>query len=259
MAESTWRGDGRMHWLNTTPDSENANRIIDIALKTGNLYRIGIAGHGYADTWAHQNFAGYFDPFNSMTGPLSAAIPNIGHAEAGHNPDEVALIWKDTRLIEKRIDNRKRFLDAAGHILRKLAKLTDSRMTEKELKKRETTLKKDLDTCIGEQDQTNRYAEERIDRYNKLATKPQYGKTEITPYDEDKWFEETVNEKVRGLRNRSDLTRWDPLTDIYTWKNRETYKDTHWYRFQQAVKQHQDETWAILKEKNLKGLELPEM
>jgi len=28
---------------------------------------------------------------------------------------------------------------------------------------------------------------------------------------------------------------------------------------QQAVKQHQDETWAILKETNLKGLELPEM
>ena len=39
----------------------------------------------------------------------------------------------------------------------------------------------------------------------------------------------------------------------------ETYKDTHWHRFQQAVKQHQDETWQILKEKNLKGLELPEM
>ncbi|GAG47333.1 unnamed protein product, partial [marine sediment metagenome] len=32
-----------------------------------------------------------------------------------------------------------------------------------------------------------------------------------------------------------------------------------WHKFQQAVKQHQDETWAILKEKNLRGLELPEM
>ena len=196
-----------------------------------------------------------------MTGPLSAAIPNIGHAEAGHNPDEVALIWKDSRLIEKRVDNRERFLETAARILRKLAKFADSKMTEKELQKRETTLKKDLDKCIGRQDQTNQYAEERIDRYNKLATKPQYGKTEITPYDEDKWFEEAVNEKVRGIRDRSDLTltRWDPFTDTYTWRNRETYKDTHWYKFRQAVKQHQDETWGILKEKNLKGLELPEM
>lgn len=261
MAESTWRRDGRMHWLNTTPNSKNANRVIDAALASKDLYRIGIACHGYADTWAHQNFAGYFDPFNSMTGPLSVAIPNIGHAEANHNPDEVALVWKDTRLIEKRVDNKSRFLEAAAHILRKLAKFTDSGMTEKELQKREAALKKDLDNCIGEQDQANKYAQERITRYNDLATKPEYGRTEITQYDEDTWLEQAVNENVRGLRDRSDffLTRWDPLTDIYTWKDRKNYKDTHWHRFQQAVKQHQDETWTILKEKNLKGLQLPEM
>ena len=261
MAESAWRKDGEMHWLNTTSDSENANQIIDTALKTGNLYRIGIACHGYADTWAHQNFTGYYNEFNSMTGPLSLAIPDIGHAEALHNPDWAALVWKDKRLIASRIDNRDRFLEAAGQILRKLAKFADPKMTEKELQKRETALKKDLNKCIGEQDQTNEYADERIGRYNKLATKPEYGETEITPYDEDKWFEETVNEKVRGLRDRSDLmlARWDPLTDVYTWKDPKNYKNTRWHRFQQAVKQHQDETWAILKEKNLKGLELPEM
>jgi len=120
-------------------------------------------------------------------------------------------------------------------------------MTEKELQKRETALKKDLDKCIGEQDQTNQYAEERITRYNKLTTRLQYGKTEITPYDEDKWFEEAVNEKVRGRRDRSDvtLTRWDPFTDTYTWRNRETYKETHWHRFQQAVEPHGQARGAI--------------
>jgi len=202
MAESAWRKAGEMHWLNTTPDSENANRVMDAALTSGNLYRIGIACHGYADTWAHQNF-----------------------------------------------------------ILSKLAKFVDPGITKKELKKREATLKKDLDNCIGEQDQTNEYAEERIARYSNLATEPEYGKAEITQYDEDRWLEQAVNEKVRGLRDRSDLflTRWDPLTDIYTWKDRENYKQTHWLRFQEAVKQHQDETWGILKESNLKGLELPEM
>jgi len=75
------------------------------------------------------------------------------------------------------------------------------------------------------------------------------------------WLEEAVNEKVRGLRDKSDLmlARWDPLTDVYTWKDRKNYRDTHWHRFQEAVKQHQDETWGILNETNLKGLELPEM
>jgi len=35
--------------------------------------------------------------------------------------------------------------------------------------------------------------------------------------------------------------------------------DTHWYRFQQAIKHHQSDTLAILMESNLKGLELPEL
>jgi hypothetical protein len=160
------------------------------------------------------------------------------------------------------------YISQTMNILKPKAKLLriypifhDSGMTEKELQKSETTLKKDLDNCIGEQDQANEYARERITRYNDLAIKPEYGRTEITQYDEDTWLEQAVNEKVRGLRDRSDLflTRWDPLTDIYTWKDRENYRDTHWHRFQQAVKQHQDETWAILKETNLKGLQLPEM
>lgn len=83
MAASAWRKDGAMHWLNTTPDSENTNLLMAAALDSGDLYRIGIACHGYADTWAHQNFVGDQSKFNAMSGPLSAAIPNIGHAEAG--------------------------------------------------------------------------------------------------------------------------------------------------------------------------------
>ena len=46
-------------------------------------------------------------------------------------------------------------------------------------------------------------------------------------------MEEAVNEKVRGLLDKSDLflARLDPLTDIYTWKDRKNYKQIHWYRF----------------------------
>jgi len=261
MVEAAWRKDGEMHWLNTTANSKNANRIIDTALTSGNLYRIGIACHGYADAWAHQNFTGYYTDFNSMTGPLSLAIPNIGHAEAFHNPDWPALVWKDKRLIASRVDNRSRFLTAAEHLLGKLTKFVDPGITQKELQKREISLRKDLDKCIGEQDQTNEYEAERMARYNTLATEPEYGNAEITPYDEHRWLEQAVNEKVRGLRDRSDLflARWDPLTDIYTWKDPSHYPQTHWHRFQDAIKQHQDDTWGILKESNLKGLELPEL
>lgn len=261
MTSSAWRKDGGMHWLNTTPDSENANRIMDAALVSGNLYRIGIACHGYADTWAHQNFTGYYNEVNSMTGPLSDAIPNIGHAEAGHDPDWAALVWEDTRLIHERIDNKALFLEAAGCMLLKLAKYVDPKITREELRKRETTLKDDLDHCIGGQDQSNAHESRRIARYRELARAHEYGGRELEPYYAHSWMDEAVNEAVLGFRDRSDLflARLDPMTDSYTWKDRENYKQTHWYRFQEAVKQHQNETWEILAERNFQGLELPEL
>ena len=260
-ASSTWRKDGGMHWLNTTPDSENANRIMDAALASGNLYRIGIACHGYADTWAHQNFVGYYNEFNSMTVPLSAAIPNIGHAEAGHAPDWPALVWEDTRLIHERIDNKARFLEAAGCMYRKFAKYVDPKITKKELRKRETTLKDDLDRCIGGPDQANTLEGERIARYRELAQASEYGGRELESYDAHRWMDDAVDEAVRALRDRSDtlLARLDPFTDRYRWKDRENYKQTHWYRFQEAVKAHQNETWQILADRNFQGLELPEL
>jgi hypothetical protein len=261
MTNSAWRKDGGMHWLNTTPDSENANRVMDAALASGDPFRIGIACHGYADTWAHQNFVGYYSEFNSMTGPMSAAIPNIGHAEAAHAPDWAALVWADTRLIHEPIDNKARFLAAAAGMLRKLAKYVDPKITKKELRKRETTLKDDLDRCIGRSDQANTREGERIARYRELVQAPEYGGRELEPYDAYRWMDEAVDEAVRALRDRSDtlLARMDPFPDLYRWKDRKNYKQTHWYRFQEAVKEHQNETWQILADRNFQGLELSEL
>ncbi|MBA4398030.1 MAG: hypothetical protein C0394_11705, partial [Syntrophus sp. (in: bacteria)] len=235
--------------------------VMDTALVSGNLYRIGIACHGYADTWAHQNFVGYDSEFNSMTGPLSAAIPNIGHAEAAHAPDRAALVWQDARLIHEPIDNKARFLAAAAGVLRKLAKYVDAKITKEELGRRETGLKDDLDRCIGGPDQTNAHESRRIARYRELARSPEYGGRDLEPYDVHRWMDEAVNEKVRGLRDRSGrfIARLDPFTDIYTWKDRENCKQTHWRRFQEAVKRHQEETWEILADRNFQGLELPNL
>lgn len=261
MAGSTWRKDGSMHWLNTTPNNANADNVMDAALASGNLYRIGIACHGYADTWAHQNFVGYQSEFNAMSDPLSAAIPNIGHADAGHDPDGVSLVWQDTRLICERVDNKARFLAAAVGMLRKLAGYVDPRMTMKERDTREAALKNDLDRCIGAPDQDNTHEDQRTARYQELAWTPEYGGRELEPYNARSWMDEAVDEAVRALRDRSGtfLARLDPFTDLYRWKDRENYKQTHWYRFQEAVKQHQDETWGILADRNFLGLELPEL
>ena len=257
-SHTAWRKDGKMHWLCTTPNSANANDIIDAAIRSGSLHRIGVAAHGYVDTWAHQNFIGYYDDFNAMDIGLGRLTPNIGHADARHNPDWPALVWRDPRLIDEAVDNKVRFLDAARHLLEKLARFTDASVSEDEIARRQDELVDDLNLAIGERDQTNERRGERTERYLALAESAEYGDTSLPQYDEDLWFDEAVNEHVRGLRDRSDtaLLRFDPLTDKYTWKEPHNYRQTDWYLFQEAVKTHQNETWDILAESNLKGLAL---
>ena len=84
---------------------------------------------------------------------------------------------------------------------------------------------------------------------------------DIPGYDEYAWFEEAVNENVRGLRDRSDtfLTRYDLFTDIYTWRKPRKYKETKWYNFQEAVKAHQNTAWEILEEKVFAKLDLKDL
>lgn len=257
-SKTAWRKDGKMHWLCTTPNSANANAIMDAAIRSESLYRIGVAAHGYVDTWAHQNFIGYYDDFNAMDIGLKQLMPNIGHADAGHNPDWPALLWRDPRLIDEAVDNKARFLEAAKHLLAKLARFTDPKISDEEIAERQGDIVIALDQAIGERDQKNQRSDERVDRYRELAERAEYGDAALPIYDEDLWFEEAVNEDVRGLRDRSDfaLLRFDPFTDRYTWKDSRPHQETHWYLFQEAVKAHQDETWEILASSNLRGLDL---
>jgi len=258
QAKTAWRKDGKMHWLTTTPNSKNANEIMDTALRSRSLYRIGIAAHTYVDTWAHQNFIGYYDEFNSMQTALGAIAPNIGHADAGHNPDEPALVWCDPRLLEERVDNRARFLVAATHLFEKLALHVDRRRSKVCIAAGKRKLRRDLDRAIGDQDPENKYRAERIARYRELAQSAEYGDREVPIYDADEWFEAAENENVRGIRDRGDsmLQRFDPLRDVYTWKSALQRATTHWYKFQEAVKEHQDDAWGVLSRTNMKGLDL---
>ncbi|MBN1602035.1 MAG: hypothetical protein JW915_10520 [Chitinispirillaceae bacterium] len=254
------RKDGTMHWLNTTPDSENAKRIFDTALATRNLYRIGIALHAYADTWAHQNFIGYYSDFNSMSSPLAKATPNIGHADAQHDPDWPALVWRDKRLLDERRDNRVIFLEAAAKIFEKLVRYNNPDIEASELQRLQNELKSDLDELIGDSDPSNDFKQERIKRYIKKAATAEYGDMQIPSFDPDLWFEAAVNERVRGLRDRGDTMfhRIDPIKDKYTWRDPLNYTESDWYQFQIAVRAHQGEAREMLTQTNLKNLELPE-
>ncbi len=122
------RSDKLHNPLAVSPDSDNARALLIEALSTGNLYRIGIALHAYADTWAHQNFTGTRENFNALelnsriaSVKLAASmLPAVGHLQAGVIPDLPEARWYDSRLNPDRahIDNTARFLGAARMIYR---------------------------------------------------------------------------------------------------------------------------------------------
>ena len=186
---------------------------------------------------------------------------NIGHADARHNPDWPGLVWRDDRLLAERRENKALFLDAARKIFQKLARFADPAIKPASLRKKTRELAADLGKTIGGRDQTNHNKQKRIAKYRELSVQADFGGTALPFYDDDQWIQEALSEKVRGLRDRSDITlaRWDPLTDVYSWQDQKKYKTTDWYRFQAAVKDHQQTAWEILSRSNLKGLQLPRM
>jgi len=117
-AASALRIDGRAGRFVVTADSPLARDILIAALKTRNLYRIGLALHAYADTWAHQNFSGDAEPQNALD--PSSPFPAAGHLQAMKSPDNPRLIWRDARLKEalREIRNAERFVKAAAMIYR---------------------------------------------------------------------------------------------------------------------------------------------
>ncbi|HUX39203.1 MAG TPA: DUF6765 family protein [Rectinemataceae bacterium] len=102
-------------WI-TTPDSPLARELLVRALRSGDHFRIGIALHAYADTWAHQNFSGRLGAANDLS-PRSP-LPPAGHLQALGSPDQTGERWRDPRLHRPEVDNRERFLDAARMIYR---------------------------------------------------------------------------------------------------------------------------------------------
>lgn len=240
ILKASIRRDGKLHLMNTTPGNNNAENLLKDALKSDNPYRIGLATHTFADTYAHQNFVGVKESFNAMGDFLQRLnIINIGHADAGTQPDKPGLIWDDNRLVSKKriIDNKGRFLKATGHIFDLfsdyLMKGTSSRMLQK--KKRE--LINSVDSAVG---RTSKHdgdkKDKRLNRYIRLI-----GSDLISDYDEKEWFKEAVQIKYDLVgepwagQKRKRKTLW-----------KENYKNSDWFNFQEAVKANQRKAAEIL-------------
>lgn len=102
------------------------------------LHRLGVTMHVYADTWAHQGFAGVLHPVNEVENAreikpsgvfdnslknllrdlLDDAIPPLGHGRANVFPDMPFLSWEykngEGEVIQR--DNTDEFMQAARHM-----------------------------------------------------------------------------------------------------------------------------------------------
>jgi len=264
-APSARRKDGRKDGWVTTPNSKLAGKMIDDALGSKNLYRIGVSAHGFVDTWAHQNFLGRRAPYNDLPGEgWAKTLLNVGHGSAGHLPDQPALVWKDPRLVDETVDNRARFLDAAEALFRKLALHLDPQWSEAELAAECAALRADLDADIGPADQhgDKTLRAERIARYCARAATAPYGGRALDEYTEYAWFNAAVNEEAAHFRQKCDellglVDDYIDQTEAFecTWRDPQAFDRTDWYRFVEAVKAHQNACWDILSRENLDGLD----
>jgi hypothetical protein len=199
---------GTKNRLNTTPNSNNAQRLAAVALQSDNPYQIGIALHTYADTWSHQNFTGLCEDWNALYpwyNIFKSLVPNIGHAEAGHAPDVISETWTDYRL-NKKINNEERAFEATEKIYALLRGKSQSGPMWSEVQDSYQQI-----ICTPDYDQ-------RIEAISAFLKDRNLGK--IPPYSKDVWIDAALDRKGDDIVMKRGFT------------------ETNWYKFHQAAKLH---------------------
>jgi hypothetical protein len=264
-APTARRKDGLMSDWTTTPNSPLANEMLDTALGSGSLHRIGASAHAYADTWAHQNFLGKDASFNEMPDETRAekiegviSLMRVGHALAGHRPDIPGLIWIDGRLVDAQIDNTARFMDAANHLYRKLATYKNPQISQAELDENAVALVIDLKTDVGPSSKTSQQLDRaRIDRYKARAGTVAYGGVPMPEYRLARWADAAFVQQRSDLKQQiaifleektgmaGDALGFGTRVSC-SWKDTANYQNTDWWKFQVAIQSHLDECWGVL-------------
>lgn len=134
------------------PDSPAAREMVDITIAEKNspsaLHRLGITMHVYADTFAHQGFAGVLhavndvndatdignsgvfghNPFDYLKAKVTESLPPIGHARAGVFPDMPFLNWSYTNGMNEVIkrNNTDIYCNAANALCKAMQRYLDA-------------------------------------------------------------------------------------------------------------------------------------
>jgi len=229
-----------------TPDSPMVKELLVEGLKTRNPYRVGIAVHTYADSWAHQNFSGVQEDCNELV--PGSGIPSIGHAQALKNPDQYRHAWTDSRLIHEEIRNDDRFFEAAEKIYRYFRTYLRKDFSDSEL------IIMELSDVLGR----GRTMEERLLEFSVVCDIPPYSKKEW----ENAAFTNTNSDAERMIPEHYDKLAWvrDTLfvqTRLFprqTFNAAENFYETDLYYWNEAAREHRNTALGIIKRH---GLALP--
>lgn len=227
------------------PNSKIAQQMLDAAFagktKKNKLHRLGIALHVYADTWAHQGFAGIVDDLNIVRNAqdlgnsgvfngvlqeflnrvIERAAPPIGHGQANVFPDMPFLHWQYENGYGETIirDNKDEFYKAADAMCKTM---------QKYLEKPETGIGQD-DAATIKNLFLNTKEQDGLKRHQKWvecisAGAFSFGR-EIISYDADgsnSW-------KAQILGTTRDLPRY-PYNDDFL--------NSNWKKFHDALQEH---------------------
>ena len=263
----------------TRPNSPIAQKFLHTALSLAEdnpqkIYRIAIASHAYVDTWAHQNFCYYYTTFNidtladlkrefhllgTLKHPLRTLFNrimrtlSIGHGSFKHQPDEIGMVWSDTRPdVDKHIPNDEgvvinndRFIEAAEYLYRHYRTYLESKDVSPRLSWGE--LREKIESIWQEESQ-----EVRIKLYRKLLPLSFRG-----IFDKMRWFNDAIFTEEHGRRDSTNplVHHFTIMIDKYYWRIGEShsgareqfdtipddalgYKRSHWYLFQESIKDH---------------------
>ena len=243
------RKDKQRHPLAVTADSQNARALLIEALRSGNLFRIGIALHSYADTWAHQNFTGTADPFNALE--AGNILPAVGHLQAGTIPDQPQALWWDMRLAApyENISNSARFLEAARMIYRFLSTAQHKTFEDEAF-------------VIGPLEEL--WLNRRVSKNDSLAAASDYViYFDVPPYDPDKWFRSLeprqfdTHELLKAISTEGFGTEWrgafSGQSIVRGTISISNYRDSMFAHWNTAASAHRD---AFMKLMHTKGIQV---
>lgn len=161
--------------------------------------------------------------------------PDIGHADAEFHPDWIGHEWDDLRLVESHVNNNHRFLSAAKSLFEKycLYLVTQGRPDNSS---RWPGFKKTLTEMMGPTYSGNICNYERVEK--RLAGYKKYLPT-LPEFEEWEWFDAAIETKVVGLKDKKIPQIMTIFKDKTFWRKDIKKEKTHWYKFQEAVKDHE--------------------